>query len=112
MKNTIIAAVLLLVIIGLVIANAIITANIADKLYRLTEEQNLRELQKYWEEKYYFLSLTTNAKMLEEAEKALGDMISYKESESEDEYKAAEKRFVNYVDEIATGEKIIFYNIF
>ena len=56
--------------------------------------------------------LSTNLSVIEDADKALLEMISYHESECEEEYKAAAQRFLNSLDEIATGEKAYLYNIF
>ncbi|PKM61298.1 MAG: hypothetical protein CVU97_07270 [Firmicutes bacterium HGW-Firmicutes-21] len=112
MKNAITAIILLIIVIGLVIANSIIVSNITDRLLELTDNPDINELYYYWKEKYYFLSLSANAKILEETEKALSDMKSYKESGSEDEFLAAKERFLNYIDEIAMGEKVVFHNIF
>ena len=112
MKNAITAGVLLIIIIGLVTANALIVANITDRLTELTEGENIEELDAYWQEKYYFLSLSANLKLLEEAEKALSDMKTFRQTETEDEFLAAKQRFLNQIDEIAMGEKVVFYNIF
>jgi len=112
MKNTIIAIVLLLTVIIFVIVNAFVVASITDKLVKLTEESSLSELKEYWDEKSYYLSITTHLDVLEEADKAICDMESYRKSGSEEEYLAAKERFINSIDEIATGEKISLYNIF
>ncbi|OGO88518.1 MAG: hypothetical protein A2Y15_01805 [Clostridiales bacterium GWF2_36_10] len=112
MKNTIAAIILLLTVIILVIINAIAVARITDKLFSLTDEYEIDELKQYWDEQFTYLSISTNLKVMEDADKALVDLRSYHESGSVDEYLAAKERFINSVDEIATGEKILFYNIF
>jgi hypothetical protein len=112
MRSTIIAIILLVLVVGFVVINAFVMADITDKIIKLTDESTIYELKEYWDKKSYYISISTHLEVLEEADKSLTDMISYHESGSEEEYIAAEKRFENAIDEIATGEKISFYNIF
>lgn len=112
MKNTIIAFSLLILVIVFVIVNAFIVAEITDDLFALAHESTLEELKVYWDKKSYYLSISTSLDTIELADKALADMLSYHKAGSEEEYIAAEERFINSVDEIATGEKVLFYNIF
>lgn len=112
MKNTIAAIILLFAVIIFVIINAIAVAKITDRLFSLTDEYELDELKQYWDNQFCYLSMSTHLMVLEEADKALIDMQSYYDSGSKNEYLAAKERFINCVDEIATGEKVLFYNIF
>jgi hypothetical protein len=111
MKNFIISLVLLILVIGFIIVNAFIIANITDKLVEMSDG-DVYELAEYWEEKYYYISMSTHLDLLEQADLSIIDMKSYHESGNEEEYLASKKRFLNAVDEIKTGEKIVFYNIF
>lgn len=111
MKNFIIAIVLLVLVIGFVTYNAIMIDNITDKLIELADG-DINELQKYWAEKSYYISMSTHLDILEQADISLVEMKSYYESGNEEEYLAAKQRFLNAVDEIKTGEKLVLYNIF
>ena len=111
MKSFIIAIVLLVLVIGFVIVNALIVAKTTDKLI-LMADGDVNELEKYWEEKYYYISMSTHCDILEQADISVGDMKSYFESGNQEEYLASKERFLNAVDEIKTGEKLVFYNIF
>ncbi|HOJ47382.1 MAG TPA: DUF4363 family protein [Bacillota bacterium] len=111
MKNFIIAVILLVLMIGFVTVNAIVIDNITDKLIEMADG-DINELEKYWEEKYYYISMSTHLDILEQADISLVEMKSYLESGNEEEYLAAKQRFLNAVDEIKTGEKLVFYNIF
>jgi hypothetical protein len=111
MKNFIVAIILLILVIGFVITNAIVISNITDKLFEMADG-NINELEKYWEEQYYYISISTHSSVLEDADIAVGDMKSYLESGNTEEYEAAKERFKNAVDEIKTGEKVALYNIF
>lgn len=111
MKNFIIAVILLVLVIGFVAVNAVVIANITDKLIEMSDG-DINELEKYWEEKYYYISMSTHCDILEQADISLVEMKSYLESGNQEEYRAAKERFLNAVDEIKTGEKLVFYNIF
>lgn len=112
MKSTIIAIVLLVLVIGFVIINAFIVSGICKELITLTEEASLKELKEYWDKKSYYISLSTHLSVLEDADKALVEMQAYQETGDEVEFNASKKKFLNALDEISTGEKVNFYNIF
>lgn len=112
MKSTIIAVILLLAVIIFTVINSYEVKKITDELYSMADASELYELKVYWQQSYYYLSLSTHCSYLEDTDKALGDMISYYNSGNYEEYMAARARFVNTVDEIATGEKVRLYNIF
>ena len=111
MKNFIIALILLVLVIGFVIMNAFIITNITDKLIEMSDG-DVNELDKYWQGKFYYISMSTHLDILEQADVAIIDMKSYFESGNVEEYQVSKKRFLNAVDEIKTGEKLVFYNIF
>lgn len=111
MKNFVIALILLILIIAFTIVNSVIITNIADKLIQMVNG-DINQLADYWQEKYYYISISTHSAVLEEADIAISDMRAYLETESYEDYNAAKKRFLNAVDEIKTGEMAVLYNIF
>lgn len=111
MKSFIISIILLVLTIGFIVVNAIIITHITDTLIEMSDG-DIYELEKYWKEKYYYISISTHLELLEQADVAIGDMKTYHQAGNQEDYLASKEKFLNAVDEIKTGEKLVLYNIF
>ncbi len=115
MKNFILALLLLVLSIGLTVANAVKIRHDTDYLVAIAEQDDASLLYDELLRMDTYFSLTINHTVLEQAEQAAAEMRAYRYEEGEGalaDYQSAKTRLLLALHELEEGEKFSFFNIF
>ena len=116
MRAVISAAILLLLCIALVIANAIIAGNLLDKMTKLSDDVNNsladpHQLQTLWKENYFLFSLSIESDELERMNELIESLISAYESNDSSQISKYCRLISDMCDELASFEGISLKSI-